>query len=191
MEITTERVSIPVPGGGAMPAYLARPAQPAGAGRAGDGPYPAVIVWMEIFGVNSHIRDVTERVAREGYVAVAPNFFHRTNPTIDVGYDDAGRTAGIQEMGKLDTDQMIADAQAAVDVAARAPRRHRQARRDGLLHRRSHDLSHRGRDRRRRRGELLRRRHRCAEGPGGKPSPIQRTHKIRAACSLSSAPRTR
>lgn len=103
MEITTERVSIPV-NGGTMPAYLARPKD--------GGPYPSVIVWMEIFGVNSHIRDVTERVAREGYVAVAPNFFHRTNPTIEVGYDEAGMAAGIKEMGKLDADQMIADAKA-------------------------------------------------------------------------------
>jgi dienelactone hydrolase len=56
--IRTEHVVIPVDGG-SMKAYLARPAQ--------DGPHPAVIVWMEIFGVNAHIRDVTERVAREGY----------------------------------------------------------------------------------------------------------------------------
>ena len=106
MEITTERVSIPVPGSGAMPAYLAVPKT--------AGPHPAVIVWMEIFGVNAHIRDVAERVAREGYVVVAPNFFHRTAPDIEVGYDEAGMAAGIAEMGKLDADQMIADAQATV-----------------------------------------------------------------------------
>lgn len=105
MEITTERVSIPV-GSQQMPAYLARPAS--------GGKHPAVIVWMEIFGVNSHIRDVAERIAREGYVVVAPNFFHRTNPTIEVGYDEAGMAAGIAEMQKLDADQMIADAKAAV-----------------------------------------------------------------------------
>ena len=79
MSITVERVSIPV-GNSRMPGYLAGPTK---AGR-----YPAVIVWMEIFGVNSHIRDVAERVAREGYVALAPNFFHRTAPDIDLGYDD-------------------------------------------------------------------------------------------------------
>ena len=171
MEITTERVSIPVPGSSAMPAYLARPKT--------GGPHPGVIVWMEIFGVNSHIRDVTERVAREGYVAVAPNFFHRTAPDLDVGYDDAGMAAGIAQMGKLDADQMIADAQAAVawlrarpdvtgklgvmgfcigghmtyltaaetDVAAAA--------------------SFYG-------GGIA-----APQGPGGKPSPIHRTNKIR------------
>jgi carboxymethylenebutenolidase len=105
MDITTERVSIPV-GSGSMKGYLARPK--------GGGPHPAVIVWMEIFGVNSHIRDVTERVAREGYVALAPNFFHRTAPDIEVGYDETGMAAGIAEMGKLHADQMIADAKAAL-----------------------------------------------------------------------------
>ena len=43
----------------------------------GAGPRPAVLVFQEIFGVNAHIRDVTERVAREGYVAIAPDYHHR------------------------------------------------------------------------------------------------------------------
>ncbi len=105
MEIRTEHVEVPV-GDATMKGYLARPAQ--------GGSHPAVIVWMEIFGVNAHIRDVTERVAREGYVALAPNFFHRTAPDIEVGYDEAGMAAGIAEMGKLSADQMIADARAAL-----------------------------------------------------------------------------
>jgi carboxymethylenebutenolidase len=105
MEITTERVTVPVDGQ-SMKAYLARPTA--------GGPHPAVLIWMEIFGVNSHIRDVTERVAREGYVALAPNFFHRTGPDIDVGYDDAGRAEGFKHLGQLRAEQMIADARAAI-----------------------------------------------------------------------------
>jgi dienelactone hydrolase len=71
MEIVTERTQIPV-GREDMGGYLARPA---------DGkPRPGVLVFMEIFGVNAHIRDVTERIAREGYVALAPNYFHRSAP---------------------------------------------------------------------------------------------------------------
>src|SRR5215213_867388 len=43
-----------------------------------DGePRGAVIVIQEAFGVNDHIRDVTRRLAAEGYVAVAPSLFHR------------------------------------------------------------------------------------------------------------------
>jgi carboxymethylenebutenolidase len=105
MEITSERVEIPLEGGGQMGGYLARPT--AGA------PYPAVVVYMEIFGVNSHIRDVTERVAREGYVALAPDYFHRTGPGIELGYDDAGLARGMQLLGGLKADEMIADAKAA------------------------------------------------------------------------------
>jgi len=53
-----------------MAAYVARPSAP--------GRHPGLIVFQEAFGVNSHIRDVTERLAAEGYVAIAPELFHRT-----------------------------------------------------------------------------------------------------------------
>ncbi len=105
MEIITENVSIDV-AGATMGGYLARPAD--------TGDRPAVIVWMEIFGVNAHIRDVTERVAREGYVALAPDFFHRSLPGVELGYDDDGMAKGMQGLGKLDADEMIADQKAAI-----------------------------------------------------------------------------
>jgi carboxymethylenebutenolidase len=105
VEIRTERLEIPV-GDGRMGAYLARPQDAT--------PRPGVIVWMEIFGVNSHIREVTERVAREGYLALAPDFFHRSFPGLDVGYDEKGMEVGMKGLAALDADQMIADARAAV-----------------------------------------------------------------------------
>jgi len=106
MEIVTERVQIPLEGGGPMGGYLARPQ--------GGGPHPSVIVFMEIFGINSHIRDVTERVAREGYVALAPDYFHRTGPGIELGYDDQGMARGMALLGKLVASEMVSDARAAV-----------------------------------------------------------------------------
>jgi carboxymethylenebutenolidase len=102
----TQDVQIPTSGGGTMGAYLALPE---GGGRA-----PAVLVWMEIFGVNDHIRDVTRRVAAEGYVALAPDFFHRTGPGLNLGYDDAGFEEGFKHLNQLDADQMIADARDAI-----------------------------------------------------------------------------
>ena len=69
---------------------------------------------MEIFGINSHIRDVVERVAAEGYVALAPDFFHRTGPGVEYGYDDAGMAGGMKLLDQLDADEMIADARAAL-----------------------------------------------------------------------------
>jgi hypothetical protein len=107
---------------------------------------------------------------------------------------------------KLDADEMIADARAASKYLRGPPRRDGQGRRDGLLHRRPHDLSHRVRDRRRARRELLRRRDRRAARSGGKPSTVGRTGKIkgrilclfgekdgmiRARRSTRSAPRSR
>lgn len=106
MDITTERVRIPLAGGGEMGGYLARPKQ---GGRRG-----AVLVYMEIFGINAHIRDVTERVAREGYVALAPDYFHRTGPGVEYDYDPAGLAAGMKLLGALQADTMIADAKAAL-----------------------------------------------------------------------------
>jgi carboxymethylenebutenolidase len=78
-EITSERVRIEVADGTAMEAYVARPA--------GAGPWPGVLVLQEIFGVNVHIRSVADRIAREGYVALAPDLFHRTDPGFDGSYD--------------------------------------------------------------------------------------------------------
>jgi carboxymethylenebutenolidase len=103
MSISTERVEIPQDGG-SFGAYVARPE--------GSETLPAVVVYMEIFGVNSHIRDVTERVAREGYVAIAPDYFHRTGPGIELGYNEDGFAEGMKLLGSLQADEMIADANA-------------------------------------------------------------------------------
>lgn len=71
-EITKETIDLKVSDGTTMQAYVARPAE--------DGPHPGLMVFQEAFGVNSHIRNVTERFAKQGYLAVAPELFHRTAP---------------------------------------------------------------------------------------------------------------
>jgi carboxymethylenebutenolidase len=105
-DITTSRVRIPLEDGGTMGGYLARPAA--------GGKHPGVLVFMEIFGINSHIRDVVERVAAEGYVALAPDYFHRTGPGVEYGYDDAGFGGGMQLLQQLDADEMVSDTKAAL-----------------------------------------------------------------------------
>jgi carboxymethylenebutenolidase len=96
-----------------MGGYLARPA---------DGrPRPGVLVFMEIFGVNAHIRGVTERIAREGYVALAPDYFHRTGPGVEYGYDDDGMQKGIALLGQLRADEMVDDARAAIEALRSRP----------------------------------------------------------------------
>jgi carboxymethylenebutenolidase len=107
MAIRTEDVEIAVPGETRpMPAYLAVPD--------GGGPLPAVLVIEEIFGVNAHIRDVTDRVAKEGYVAIAPDIHHRAAPGQQLEYDDAGRKAGMALIAKLTTDGILADLNATI-----------------------------------------------------------------------------
>jgi len=100
MQIVHERVKVPV-GSLAMPAYVARPTAP--------GTYPAVVVFMEIFGVNHHIRSVTDRVAAEGYVALAPDVFHRTAPGIELKYDADGLARGIELMTQVKASEALAD----------------------------------------------------------------------------------
>jgi carboxymethylenebutenolidase len=78
--IATETVSLKVDDGTVMNAYVARPST--------DSRHPGLLVFQEAFGVNAHIRDVTERLAREGYVAIAPELYHRTAPGFEGKYDD-------------------------------------------------------------------------------------------------------
>jgi carboxymethylenebutenolidase len=77
-KLATQRVSVDIADGTTMNAYVARPAE--------EGKFPGMMVFQEAFGVNAHLRDVTERVAREGYVAVAPELFHRTAPGFEASY---------------------------------------------------------------------------------------------------------
>ena len=83
-------------------------AQPAGKPRAG------VIVIQEIFGVNSHIRGVTDSYAKEGYLAIAPALFDRIRPNIELGYEAEDVTAGLELKGQVAPEQAVLDLQAAV-----------------------------------------------------------------------------
>jgi carboxymethylenebutenolidase len=57
-----------------LPAYVVRPA--------GPGRHPAILVANEIFGIHAYIRDICARLARLGYVAVAPDFFYRSGANL-------------------------------------------------------------------------------------------------------------
>ena len=61
-----------------------------------DGPVRGcLVVAQEIFGVNAHIRAVTERMAARGFVAIAPSLFDRLQPEVNLGYDAEGMRQGI------------------------------------------------------------------------------------------------
>lgn len=87
-------------------AYLAEPT--------GAGTFPAIIVIQEIFGVNSHIRSVTERLAAAGYVALAPAIFQRTAPGFEVGYSEADTVLGRQHKDQTKASELLSDIQATI-----------------------------------------------------------------------------
>ena len=102
MNPQTEYATLSASDGTSMRAYVARPS---GTARAG------LLVFQEAFGVNAHIRDVTERFAREGYLAIAPELFHRTAPGLEAGYTDFG--AVMPHLQALTDAGLSADIQAA------------------------------------------------------------------------------
>ncbi|GAP99263.1 dienelactone hydrolase family protein [Leptolyngbya sp. NIES-2104] len=69
----------------------------------------AMIVIQEIFGVNSHIRSITERFAQEGYVAIAPAIFQRTAPGFEVGYSEDDTKLGRSHKDQTTADQLLSD----------------------------------------------------------------------------------
>ena len=99
----TERISIAVEGG-QMGAYVARP---------DSDKAPAVVVLQEIFGVNAAMREITEGLAGQGYLAICPDLFWRIQPGIDI--TDAQMDKAFEYMGKFDADMGVKDIQATID----------------------------------------------------------------------------
>jgi carboxymethylenebutenolidase len=98
-------VSLPV-GAGTMGLYIAEP---------GGDARGAVILLQEAFGVNDHIRDLCNRFADAGYVAVAPHLFHRSGDP-EFGYDDPQEV--MPYIMQLQADDIEADIDATLDHLA-------------------------------------------------------------------------
>ena len=99
--------------GNSFAAYVAQP----------EGtPIAAVVVVQEIFGVNSHIQQVTDRFAAQGYLAIAPATFDRVKPEVDLGYNEAGMKEGIAlkaAVAALPGEGVLQDLQAAIDYVGK------------------------------------------------------------------------
>ena len=81
-----------------------------------------IVVVQEIFGVNQHMRNVTDRFAEHGYVAIAPAFFDHFEAGVELGYDEAGFKRGRELVGELSFDQAIADVASAAESIKSAGR---------------------------------------------------------------------
>lgn len=103
----SENVPIPIPRSAPMTGYLARPDS--------ADPIGSVIVGMELFGVSAHVRDICDRLAAAGYLALAPDLYHRSAPGIELPADDDGRTRGFELLQRLTRSQALDDIHATID----------------------------------------------------------------------------
>ena len=99
---------------GSFTAYCARPA---------GEPRAAVVVIQEIFGVNAGIRRKCDRLAADGYLALAPDLFWRLQPNVELDPDVPEQfQQALGLMQRCDQDKCIADIEACIrDARARLP----------------------------------------------------------------------
>jgi carboxymethylenebutenolidase len=96
-------VKIPA-GAGEIPAWFS---DPGGEARGG------VVILHEIFGVNAAMRDEAERWAREGYVVLVPDLFHRIETGVALDYTPEDRKKAVALWEELDLEQALRDSRAA------------------------------------------------------------------------------
>lgn len=99
-----ERIKLKAADGFILGGYEAVPKRPPRAG---------VVVLQEIFGVNSHIRAICDRLGAEGYHAVAPALFDRYRPGFETGYSPEELAEARGFLSDLDWQKMLMDADAA------------------------------------------------------------------------------
>lgn len=108
-----EHIQLNTSGTQCISAYLAQPdAKPKG----------GIVVVQEIFGVNEHMRNVTDRFAAHGYVAIAPAFFDHIETGVELGYDDAGFKRGRELVGEISFERAIEDVASAAESIRSAGR---------------------------------------------------------------------
>ena len=77
------------------------------------------MVIQEIFGVNHHIKAVTDKFAADGYLALAPRFFDHIKPGIELGYTPDTIAEGRKYVTELGLDKPVQDVEAAIEELKR------------------------------------------------------------------------
>jgi len=107
--MSAETITISGPDGN-FTGYLATPK--------GDGPFPAIVVIQEIFGVNVVMRDICDGLAAQGYLALSPDLFWRIEPGIDITDQSEAEWAKAFELfNAFNVDNGIVDLQATINTA--------------------------------------------------------------------------
>src|SRR6202050_2118630 len=108
----TDRVTI-AGRDGAFDAYIARPKVL---------PAPAVVVLHEVFGVNADIRKTCDELAKQGFIAVAPDLFWRQEPGVDLSVvSEPDWRHGLRLNQAYDRDAGVRDVKDAAEVVAKLP----------------------------------------------------------------------
>ena len=111
--MSSETITINGPDG-SFSGYLAKPE--------GDGPFPAIVVIQEIFGVNAVMRGICDDLAKQGYLALSPDLFWRIEPGIDITDQSEEEWAKAFELfNAFDVDKGMVDVQATIDAARKLP----------------------------------------------------------------------
>lgn len=106
-----EHISLRAADGQELGAYVAHPE---------FEPIAGLVVVQEIFGVNDHIRRVTDGWAKDDFLVIAPALFDRIEPNVELGYEGADMQRAMSFIPKLDMDKSLLDVRAAVDYAAKS-----------------------------------------------------------------------
>ncbi len=102
-----QNITLTAKDGFKLGAYEAKPS-----GKAKGG----IVLVQEIFGVNNHIRNVTEFYAKQGYHVIAPAFFDRAQKDVQLGYTEADIAKGREFRGKLSWEQILNDVSAGAEA---------------------------------------------------------------------------
>ncbi|NUQ20079.1 MAG: dienelactone hydrolase family protein [Gemmatimonadaceae bacterium] len=100
---STEYVTLPVDDGSSMRAFVARPS--------GRGPHRAILVFQDAMGVNESLREIAADFAAKGFVALAPELFHRFAPGFETDALDMKTLMPL--IRQLTVERMVADNHAA------------------------------------------------------------------------------
>lgn len=104
-----EHVTLTAADGQKLDAYVARPE---------SKPKAGLVVVQEIFGVNAHIRSVTDGFAKDGFLAVAPALFDRIEPGVELSYEPDDVRKAMSFVPKIKMDKSLLDVGAAMGYAA-------------------------------------------------------------------------
>ena len=100
MPVTTRYEIVTAHDGGNFEAYCAVPD--------GDGPWPGVVLFQEIFGINDNMRGLAEKVAGAGHVALVPDMFWRIEARFE-RKDESGLADGMALVQRFDWERGGAD----------------------------------------------------------------------------------